>query len=333
VTLNSPYLTLLKDRINLSQIPFSERGSRLLVFRTSDHLSVRLAERWYKRTGELSAYRRRPPILEELCFTDEEGRALKLALTTYPHCVECRTEIGTFILAFLDTETLIVTLPVARCGIRFRAHLDQACTDRRGGILRLTGDIRRNVSYTTNARVQLNEATPGGSDTQEVRLTVDATEGGRALLLNITPRLGFNRWVPQPEAAIAAAAQRWHDWFAKAPAVREEHQRQYYYAWWIMRAGLISTRYYLTRESMTPSKIHYVGIWQWDNYFHALAYRHIEPGLAKDQLRILLDHQREDGMIPDAVHDEGTVTRLTFPVEADETKPPLIGWAVKSEDP
>jgi len=32
-------------------------------------------------------------------------------------------------------------------------------------------------------------------------------------------------------------------------------------------------------------------------------------------------------MIPDAVHDEGTVTRLTFPVEADVTKPPLIAWA------
>lgn len=32
-------------------------------------------------------------------------------------------------------------------------------------------------------------------------------------------------------------------------------------------------------------------------------------------------------MIPDAIHDEGTVTRLTYPVEADVTKPPLIAWA------
>ena len=78
---------------------------------------------------------------------------------------------------------------------------------------------------------------------------------------------------------------------------------------------------------MTPSKIHYVGVWQWDNFFHALAYRHVDSRLAEDQLRILLDHQREDGMIPDAVHDEGTVTHLTFPVDADVTKPPLIAWA------
>lgn len=32
-------------------------------------------------------------------------------------------------------------------------------------------------------------------------------------------------------------------------------------------------------------------------------------------------------MIPDAIHDEGTVTHLDFPVEADVTKPPLVAWA------
>src|SRR5512143_3609004 len=78
---------------------------------------------------------------------------------------------------------------------------------------------------------------------------------------------------------------------------------------------------------MTPSKIYYVGVWQWDAYFHALAYRHVEPTLAHDQLRIVLDHQRPDGMIPDAVHDEGTVTRLSHPIEGDVTKPPLLAWA------
>jgi hypothetical protein len=47
--MDSPFLDLLRNRINLSQIPFSERGSRLLVFETNHHLAVRLAERWFKR--------------------------------------------------------------------------------------------------------------------------------------------------------------------------------------------------------------------------------------------------------------------------------------------
>ena len=324
---NSIYINLLKNRINLRQIPFSERGSRLMVFRSNHHLTVRLAERWFKREGQLAAYRRRPPLIDQWVFTDGDGNPLEFDLTTYPHRVDCVTKIGTFTLTFVDTETLLLALPSAQCGVKFDANLDMAKIDRRGGVLRLTGDIRRNVAYTTNARITQNKATPITKDDQAIHLLVDAVEGGRAVLVNITPRLGFNRYIPEADEVIEAAARRWHDWFAAAPQVADEYKSQYYYAWWIMRAGLISTRFYTTREAMTPSMIHYVGVWQWDSYFHALAYRHLDMHLAQDQIRILLDHQREDGMIPDAVHDEGAVTHLNFPVDADVTKPPLLAWA------
>ncbi len=324
---DSPYLTLLKNRINLRQIPFSERGSRLLVFHSDHHLLVRLAERWFKRDQQLTSYRERPPIIDNWTFIDEDGQPLDFKLVTYPHRIDCQTQVGTFSLTYLDSETLLISLPSARCGMEFRANLDKAQIDRRGGILRLTGDIRRNVAYTSNAPILKDEKTTLGAESQRVQLIVDASEGGKALLLNITPRLGFNRYMPDIQAAFDAAARRWHDWFAAVPPVLGEYRAQYYYAWWVMRAGLISTRYYTTREAMTPSKLHYVGVWQWDAYFHALAYRYVDKHLAQDQLRILLDHQREDGLIPDAVHDEGTVTHLQFPVDADVTKPPLIAWA------
>jgi putative isomerase len=324
--LDSPYLALLKDRINLTRIPFSDRGSRLLLFQDGDHFQIKLAERWFKIDQKLSSYRQRPPILDEWRFTDEHGTPLKLDITTYPHRIDCHSTSGTFSIVFADTESLLITLPAGTCGLTFQAHLDQAYPDRRGGVLRLTGDIRRNIAYTTNARIVRHEVDADADSTQRIRLIVQS-DGHDALLLNITPRLGFNRYIQPIEDTLAAAAQRWHDWFAAVPAVSEPYRAQYYFAWWIMRAGLISTRFYTTREAMTPSKIHYVGVWQWDAYFHALAYRHVEMNLAKDQLRVVLDHQRSDGMIPDAVHDEGTVTRLTFPVEADVTKPPLVAWA------
>ena len=324
---NSEYLNLLKDRINLRQIPFSERGSRLLIFQSNGYLTFRLAERWFKREGQLSAYRKRPPLIDQWLFADEQGNQLELQITTYPHRIDFETRIGTFSLAFVDIETVMLTLPAAPCTIKFNANLDKIQTDRRGGILRLTGDIRRNVAYTTNARIVSHATSPLGTEHQSVHLHMDASDGGKALLLNITPRLGFNRYIPEIDTVMDAAQQRWHQWFANAPQVEEEYRAQYYYAWWIMRAGLISTRFYTTREAMTPSMIHYVGVWQWDAFFHALAYRHVEKHLAQDQIRIVLDHQREDGMIPDAIHDEGTVTRLNFPVDADVTKPPLIAWA------
>lgn len=324
--LQSPFLELLKNRINLTHIPFSDRGSRLLLFRSNNHLSVRLAERWFKVDQKLSGYRQRPPIIDQWKFTDGDGQALELQITTYPHRLDLHTRIGTFTLIFQDTETLLLKLPAAQCGLEFVANVDQARTDRRGGVLGVTGDIRRNIAYTSNAPIRVNSIDLIGGEANRVRLQLDPA-GGEAVLLNLTPRLGFNRYINEPDRAIDQAAQRWHAWFAAAPVVEEKYQAQYYYAWWIMRAGLISTRFYTTREAMTPSKIHYVGVWQWDAYFHALAYRHIDQKLAHDQLRIVIDHQRADGMIPDAVHDEGTVTRLTFPIEADVTKPPLLAWA------
>jgi putative isomerase len=324
--INSPYLALLKNRINLHRIPFSERGSRLMVFRNDGHFSVRLAERWFKTNHQLSGYRQRPPLIDEWTLTDGEGQPLEIEVETYPHRVNLHTRLGNFTLIFHDQETLLLTLPAGPCGTSFRANLDKAQADRRGGVLGLTGDIRRNLAYTTNAHITRNVCEPIGQEAQRVNLAFDSS-GGAILMLNITPRLGFNRYLPEPDRAIEAAARRWHDWFAAAPEVAEEYQAQYYFAWWIMRAGLISTRFYTTREAMTPSKIYYVGVWQWDAYFHALAYRHVDMQLAKDQLRIVIDHQREDGMIPDAIHDEGTVTRLSHPIEADVTKPPLLAWA------
>jgi putative isomerase len=325
--IDSEYLNLLKNRINLRQIPFSDRGSRLLVFQSNQHLTIRLAERWFKREGQLSAYRKRPPLIDEWTFTDEAGNPLELNPTTYPHRLDFETRIGTFSLTFVDTETLLITLPPVACAIKFNANLDKVQTDRRGGVLRLTGDIRRNAAYTTNARIVSHATAALGTENQSVHLHMDASDGGKSLLLNITPRLGFNRYIPDPAKVMDDAGRRWHEWFASAPPVEQEYQAQYYYAWWVMRAGLISTRFYTTREAMTPSMIHYVGVWQWDSYFHALAYRHVEKHLAQDQIRILLDHQREDGMIPDAIHDEGAVTHLDFPVDADVTKPPLLAWA------
>lgn len=319
-------LELLRNRINLREIPFTERGSRLLLYQDNDHFLIRLAERWFKRSGQLSAYRHRPPLIEQLCFTDAQGTPLALRLTTYPHRLDALTACGVFTIAFLDSETLIICLPPGKVGLCFQANVDQAQTDRRGGVLRLTGEIRRSIAYTTNAHILTNSLESANGEAQRVRLLVEG-DGSQSVLLNITPRLGFNRYVPDGEAALQAAEERWRQWFAALPPVLDEYRTQYAFAWWVMRAGLISTRYYTTREAMTPSKFYYLGVWSWDAYFHALAYRHIDPRLAQDQLRILIDHQREDGMLPDAVHDEGVVTHLDFPVEADVTKPPLIAWA------
>ena len=80
-------------------------------------------------------------------------------------------------------------------------------------------------------------------------------------------------------------------------------------------------------EAMMPSKVKYVGLWLWDCAMHAIAFRHIEPELARNQIRAMLAWQMEDGMLPDAIFDDGIVSEIDFPIRAKVTKPPILAWA------
>src|SRR5690242_8779178 len=128
----SVFLERLRGRVNVEQIPFSERGSRLLVFRRTQQFYIRLAERWAKWEAEVGHYRKRRPVLDNLELTDENGVPLELDITAYPHAIFVQTRIGEFWLAFLDEETLYLKLPKARGGISFRVFALNGRTDRRG---------------------------------------------------------------------------------------------------------------------------------------------------------------------------------------------------------
>jgi hypothetical protein len=323
----SPFLVRLRDRIDLTHIPFSDRLSRMMVFRQDNSIYIRLAERWEKQQSEVGHYRVRPPVVSNLQFTRPDGQAMPFTLVTYPHKLVFETPAGQVEAAFVDPETLYFRLPRQSMGICIEVQAAEGRLDRRGA----TFHGFRNTACTFNRCLLEHQIIPLEGGRWRAQFTVAGQDGAAgdepALLLNISPRLGYNRSVPACAGVFNAAEQRWHEWFAAAPAVLPQYESQYYYAWWVLRTGLISPRYYMTREGMAPSKIHYVGVWQWDAFFHALAYRYVDGRLAEDQLRLMLDHQRPNGMLPDAVHDEGIVTHLSTPVEADVTKPPLIAWA------
>ncbi len=317
-------IEILRNRIDLVNVPFTDRGSRILLFRNNNQFSIRLAERWTKWENEIGHYRQRPPLITDITLYTDTGEPIAIEeIESYPHCIHVCTTIGQFDWTFVDAETLLLQLPSGRFGISFNIFAEQGTTDWRGGTLR----GKRNVSYTTNARLIQNVRESTDKDKFHVELVLES-HVGNAILFNITPRLGYNRSIPNPDELIANQHSLWEQWFAAAPPVLEEYRSHYAYAWWILRMGLVNTRYYFTREALYPSKIHYVGVWHWDQVFHALAYRYVDSRLAEDQLRIVLDHQRADGMLPDAIHDEGLIMHLTLPVDADVTKPPIITWAV-----
>lgn len=318
------YNDLLKDHIDLTRVPFSDRGSRLLVFKTLEHdtLYIKLAERLTALQPGLDTYRYRAPYIQDLTLIDADGMALAFHLTTYPHKLVFETRLGVFCLAFNRNDTVAIGLPPGvTAGVRFRVSTQLWQKSEDGGSLRSV----RNLAYHSNGAVLRNEV---GLEREAYSLEF-VVEGGDDLSihLNIRNDPQVNAPAAPMSQTLRAREQAWQAWFDRAPQVDQRFHKHYYYAWWVMGNNLVTPLGRVTREAMMPSKITYVGVWNWDACFHALAYRHVDAELARNQLRTMIDCQLPDGMIPDAVYDEDVVASIEHPFKAEVTKPPIIAWA------
>ncbi len=82
----------------------------------------------------------------------------------------------------------------------------------------------------------------------------------------------------------------------------------------------------LSHAGLFPS-YHYEwfhGFWAWDSWKHAVALAHVNPELAKDQIRAMFDFMSDDGFIADCVYRDTTIENHNF----RNTKPPLSAWAI-----
>ncbi|WP_341946650.1 hypothetical protein [Microbacterium sp. LWH11-1.2] len=149
-------------------------------------------------------------------------------------------------------------------------------------------------------------------------------------------------------AALAATERIWAEWFAKCPTVRDDLQEMTAFCWWVLGANIVELPSLGDARAIVPSKIGYVGLWQWDAYFIAVGLRHGDPELAREQLEIAFRFPQPDGQLPDVVHEEGVLATSDDLPESDRanlrragsqiadpsapvplTKPPLAAWALR----
>lgn len=321
----APSLDLLRNHIDISRVPFSDRGSRLLVFQTEDtsRLHVKLAERLTSIQPDIEAYLRRPPFLSDVALIDEQGQPLDFTVTSYPHVICFATRLGEFRLSFQDERTLSFGVPDGAVGgLRFHAAPQYWEQTNQGGLFRSV----RNLTYGSNGEILQNSITPvrGG---YQVEILIHA-EQDRVINVAIHPSAVSTPAEILPFSSILEMAEnRWSAWFRRVPPVDEPYLQMYTYAWWVMGNNLISPLGEVAYEAMMPSKINYVGLWLWDSALHALAYRHADPEMARNQIRAVLAHQLPNGMLPDAIYDEGLVFSINHPIIGYVTKPPILGWA------
>ena len=70
----------------------------------------------------------------------------------------------------------------------------------------------------------------------------------------------------------------------------------------------------------TPDRWPHRGMWLWDSVFHAIGWRHVDVGLAREMLSAVFDAQREDGFVPHCI---------TPSTGSSITQPPILALGVK----
>jgi len=197
-------------------------------------------------------------------------------------------------------------------------------------------DGRDAVVSWTAAGVEEPEAIMiGGRHAASVVFTVDARRG-----------VEFARSGGHADH-LASTRASWLEWFARCPVVRDDLQGMAAFCWWVLGANIVELPQLGDARAVVPSKIGYVGLWQWDAYFIAVGLRHGDLELAREQLDLALRFPTDDGQLPDVVHEQGVLAssddlppsdrenlRRAGSAVADPgapvplTKPPLAAWAL-----
>jgi glycogen debranching enzyme len=232
------------------------------------------------------------------------------------------SKIGRFICAFHNEEALAVAIPKGKiAGIRLRMRAEKGQISQSGGQIHGL----RTLTYDSESPAIMNDIR-NDAGLFELNYLLEASSE-HAIRLSFEPHPSLSSKFPPFFNILQAAETRWHSWFSQAPPVSASRRAKYLYAWWVIANNLVSPMGMLKYEAMMPSKSFYIGAWNWDAAFHAVAIRHLDPQLARDQLRTVIHHQLKDGMMPDAIYDEGIVKALDHPIPGRVTKPPVLAWA------
>ncbi|HTU55913.1 MAG TPA: trehalase family glycosidase [Acetobacteraceae bacterium] len=88
----------------------------------------------------------------------------------------------------------------------------------------------------------------------------------------------------------------------------------------VMKGQLCAAEGAVHHKWTTPDRWPHKDMWLWDSVFHAIGWRHLDPGLAREALDAVLEFQKADGFIP---HQMSPTRR-----PSEYTQPPLLAYGV-----
>lgn len=312
-------------RLNLTEVPFSTRGSYMAVSYLEGGFQGREMETGlYLRTVHGSA---RSSFLARITPV-HEGKYAEYTYEAEPQEVRILTEHGKAGITFADDKTIVLhgdvelELDFMAKGTMFTFAQPWKAGDREFYLINCFNGNSRYMLRAGEGQIQMEQKW-SVSTAEYCRMRL---EKGNAKTYTVTLEENFEDWLDRGidydyAKAVGDNREKFLEFYHSMPSVPVEYKEAAQVAAYVNWASIVSPCGVLKRESMLMSKNWMCNVWSWDHCFNAMALAYNNPTEAWDQFMVMFDFQKESGNIPDSVNDAVIVNNYC--------KPPIHGWTLR----
>ena len=317
-----PKATYVYPYFDLSQIPFSCAGSYHVVSIGAAAGDYRLRFSTVRKAAITHRYQTGASwshdVLELALL--KNGVELKYATEATPTTLLLRAGDAGATVAFYDQFTFVIEAHACDIELRLPRRLTWTYFSSR--------DRFRGFDFQSqhSMQIEVDHGKELSADTRLVRRPDGDTlliPGDRnvAAVLRMTPDEELETLnLATVEPQLKARKAEFKVWMDKQVTVPPEYSAAAQTAWFLFWNLQVSPYGGYSRQTVLSSKRSMSQIWSWDNCFNALALAHADPKLAWDQIFVILDKQKPNGLLPDTVSDLEPLFGFN--------KPPIWGWAL-----
>jgi putative isomerase len=302
---------------DLSYVPYSVAGSWLTV----DVSEGRVAVKTVRRSAVSYRWQQTGPwadlLFEIVMFRD--GKETSSAITASMSTIKLVADASSVDITFSDNETLLVT--AHNCGVQILLAHPVAWMYGASATTFRAYDQQSKTYLSLHAEQPL-VFQPGDATSSPYDTITLAAHPAQSMTARCTIHEEHSsKEIPDPNLIRTKRDSEFGEWMHLSPTVPFQYQPAARTAWYLFSALQVSPEGAIRRQTVLSSKKSMNMIWSWDNCLNALALVNANPALAWDQLLTILDHQRPDGVLPDAISDSEIVYGFN--------KPPIWAWTIQ----
>ena len=313
---------------DLSQVPFSKRGSYFAISELTDS-TKKDAQKLCLRTvdgfsfipgktrdvGKTTIFQ----FIPLYC-----GNPIPYSAQASPCELQLKTEFGNILICFADNSTILMRGEGEKLSLRLsfenRAYVYESGPDH-SEIECVCGQLglrfRAGLLFGKMSMLQNWD----GTGAEYCSIEFSPTDGCfSAAFQELTAERKKDLTQYDYVSCREQARQDFEKFLRKMPSVPISYLKAKELAAYVLWESIVEPTGILGREAILMSKNWMCNVWSWDHCFNAIALSYHDPALAWEQFMLMFDFQDKSGMIPDCVNN--ACASYTF------VKPPIHGWAL-----